>query len=236
MRASALLLVAFVVLFAVVEGKSIAPLRKSNVAADWECETCISFMDNAIEQLIDIIANVGIAGGCGAVCGLLPAQWEATICMLVCEIAGIQEFANLINDADPDPIWICMEIDVCPIQDYAKGSVTSVTVSPSSGPVGATFTINGVYQITNATGTGQVVIEVIPPGQGFPFGWAGLLLNQGPGSYQVSQSFQAQPQQDEPFTPGTYQVIVAICEGSCGSIHSHSYTIGQRAGQFRITG
>lgn len=99
-------------LIALVESRStLTQLTPYDEKSDWECSTCVSFMDNgmvnlnrstliliAIDQLINIIANVGIAGGCGAVCGLLPAQWEATICMLACEVVGIEEFANLINE------------------------------------------------------------------------------------------------------------------------------------------
>jgi len=224
-------------LIALVESRStLTQLTPYDEKSDWECSTCVSFMDNAIDQLINIIANVGIAGGCGAVCGLLPAQWEATICMLACEVVGIEEFANLINDADPDPIWICMQIDICPINDYASGTMQSVTVSPTSGPVGTTFTLNAKYKLNNTTGAGEVVLEVNPAGSGFPFGWGGLIVSQPAGLYQVSQAFQATPQQNEPFTPGVYQVIAAVCEGSCGSIHSHSFTIAQGQTTFRITG
>jgi len=191
-------------------------------------------MNQAIDQLINILANVGIAGGCSAVCGLLPAQWEQGVCMIICEIEGIQEFANLINDVDPDPIWICMELDVCPSNDKAAGIMKSVTVTPNKGPQGTTFTINAVYQITNTTGVGEVVLEVNPP-DAFPFAFGGLIIAQAPGLYQVNANFQATPQQDEPFNPGNYQVVVGVCEGSCGSIHSHSFTICQGQTTFTIT-
>lgn len=51
----------------------------------------------AIDQLINIIANVGVLGGCGTVCSYLNATWEVEICNVICDIVGIMEFANLIN-------------------------------------------------------------------------------------------------------------------------------------------
>jgi len=202
--------------------------------SEWECSTCVSFMDQALDQLINIIANVGIAGGCEAVCSELSQQWEQGVCMIVCEIAGIQEFANLVNDVDPDPLWICLEIDICPSNDHAAGTMQSVVVTPAKGPAGTTFTIDMTYKITNITGVGQVVIEV-QPSDAFPFDFGNLIISQAPGLYKVSASFEATPQQDEPFNPGTYQVVAAVCEGSCGSIHSHSFTICQGQTKFVIT-
>lgn len=119
MSVSGLLFVTLFVLFASAEARSfgrdsltVRPVsgKALQPQSDWECSTCVSFMDQgtwqlcyyahslAIDNLINIIAQVGIGGGCSAVCGLLPAQWEATICMLACEVVGIEEFANLVNE------------------------------------------------------------------------------------------------------------------------------------------
>jgi len=208
----------------------------SRGVSHYGCEVCIGFMNQAISNLIDIIAQIGIGGGCAAVCGKLPSPWEQQICMVLCEIVGIEEFNNLVNDLDPDPIWICMEIDVCPYNKYAAGKVTSVKTSPSAGPMGTTFTVTAGYTITNTTGTGQIILAVIPPSEGEPFGWEGTIIGQAPGQYTISESFTANPSENEPFTPGPYQTLCEVCEGSCGSTHSGEFIIAQGSGLFRITG
>ncbi len=50
---------------------------------------------DSLQELIEIIANVGIGGGCSKVCGLLPSSTLAGICGIVCEIVGIEEFAKV---------------------------------------------------------------------------------------------------------------------------------------------
>lgn len=146
------------------------------------------------------------------------------------------QFTNIINELNPDPIAVCMALDVCPSTKYAKGAITALTVSPTSGPQGTTFTINMGYRITNTTGTGQIVVQVNPPGQNSnPFGAANTIQKQGPGLYSVSMQFQATPNQDNSFDPGLYQVIGAVCEGTCGSINRYAYTISQDSTRFSIS-
>jgi len=199
------------------------------------CPTCVSFMEQSINQLLNIIANAGVIGGCADLCGLLPTQVEATICDLVCDIVGIEAFIDLVNDADPDPIWICEEVGVCPINDKANATVLSLTVSPLSGPQGTTFNALAVYKVGNTIGTGEVDFVVLPP-NGFPFGAGELVVNQTPNTYSVRFGpISTQPNEQEPFGPGVYKVQVAVCEGACGSSHSHSYTLSTRMAQFTIT-
>jgi hypothetical protein len=66
-------------------------------------------------------------------------------------------------------------------------------------------------------------------------GDGGLVLNLAPGLYRYQFQFQAEPSQDQPFVAGGYQVIAAVCEGSCGSTHSHSFTLAERETGFQIT-
>jgi hypothetical protein len=138
---------------------------------------------------------------------------------------------------DPDPIYICMELNQCPIVDTAAGRITSLSVQPTTAKHGDTVNINLIFQITNATGVGEVAFAVIPPqsdgGQGA--GDASLFDQLPAGSY--SMQFQVPLKgggQNEPWTAGTYQVQVAICEGSCGSIHPHSYTMDMKMTTFKI--
>eukprot|EP01087_Luapelamoeba_hula_P012746 TRINITY_DN358_c0_g1_i1.p1 TRINITY_DN358_c0_g1~~TRINITY_DN358_c0_g1_i1.p1 ORF type:complete len:257 (-),score=32.38 TRINITY_DN358_c0_g1_i1:65-790(-) len=212
----------------------VGSLKSPGADPAW-CPTCVSFMDQSINQLLNIIANAGVLGGCEDLCSLLPTQVEATVCNLVCDVVGIEAFIDLVNDADPDPVWICEEVSICPINDAANATVLSLTVSPLSGPQGTSFNALAVYKVGNTIGTGEVDFVVLPP-DGFPFGAGELVVQQTPGSYSVRFGpISTQPSEQEPFSPGVYKVQVAVCEGSCGSSHSHSYTLSTRVAQFTIT-
>jgi len=197
------------------------------------CPTCVSFMNNAIDELLNIILNGGVIGSCGALCGKLPNQYEALVCNLLCDYVGINAFIDLVQDLDPDPIWLCEELDACPIVDNVKGKMLSVSVSPPIGAPGATFTVTCSYQLFNTTGTGESIIQVLPP-VGFPMEEGGLIVSQPPGTYNDRASVTTTPSENEPFVPGVYKVLCAVCEGSCGSTHSHSYTICEGQTTFEI--
>eukprot|EP01130_Rhizamoeba_saxonica_P000596 TRINITY_DN10559_c0_g1_i1.p1 TRINITY_DN10559_c0_g1~~TRINITY_DN10559_c0_g1_i1.p1 ORF type:complete len:238 (+),score=57.60 TRINITY_DN10559_c0_g1_i1:35-748(+) len=204
-----------------------------NVGSAAECETCVSFIGQAINQLLNIILNVGVLGSCGSLCGMLPNQLEQVVCNLACDYVGIEAFVDLINYEDPDPIYICEEVTMCPIKDNAAGKINSVTITPAVGHQGDTFTIVVDFTITNATGTGELAVDVFPP-EGFPFGDGELMVQTPPGRYGAKLQFEAKPNQEEPFMPGTYTVEAALCEGSCGSIHPHSYLMAKGKGTFKI--
>ena len=213
-----------------------APMRKplKNEKDGAWCGTCVNFMGQAIDELLNIIANVGVLGSCSELCGMLSNSLEAEVCDVLCDIVGIEGFIDLVQDADPDPIWICEELTVCPISDNAKANITSVTVSPASGAQGTTFNINIRYQITSTIATGEMSLLIAPP-DAMPFGDGALIIEATPGMYAGSFQLQAQPSEQEPFDPGQYLVQVALCEGSCGSIHSHSYTLSVFNASFAIT-
>lgn len=61
------------------------------------CPTCVSFISQSLDQLLNIIANVGVLGACSDLCNLLPNQVEATVCDLVCSIVGIEVFIDLVT-------------------------------------------------------------------------------------------------------------------------------------------
>lgn len=135
---------------------------------------------------------------------------------------------------DPDPIYICEEIGVCPIADSATGKILGVSVNPATGRQGGTFVISIQWQVYNTTGTGELAFEVVPP-EGEPLGDAVLLVKEKPNVYSAQFQFQANPSQEQPFAPGLYRVISELCEGTCGSIHPHSYVMGKGEGSFHIT-
>jgi len=210
------------------------PTKKIGADPAW-CPTCVTFMGEAISDILNEILNEGVLGSCAALCVLIPlGPVEIAVCNILCDIIGIEAFIKLVNITDPDPVWFCMELDVCPISDNASASILSLTVTPASGPQGTTFTITTIYRVNSTIATGEIEFIIIPP-DAIPFGTGGLIVMQTPAMYKAELQFQANPSENEPFNPGTYQAAVGLCEGACGSIHSHSYTLAEQVTSFKIT-
>jgi len=219
-------------------GVSVHHIDKSQQIGDDPslCPTCVNFMDQTIDILLNVIANGGVIGSCEELCAYLPDELEAVVCELFCGYVGIQAFIDILDDVDPDSIFYCMELDICPIKDDARGTINSVNVVPTSGPTGTTFNVNVKYTVTSEIGTGEFAIVVIPPDASFPFGGGELLVDEVDGVYPVQIQIPTTPSENEDFAPGVYNFTVALCEGTCGSIHAHSFTLAAVNGQFTITG
>jgi hypothetical protein len=202
------------------------------------CGICLNLMSDAMKEIVEIILNGGVIGGCGDICSKLPEHWEQVACDLICDIVGVDSFIHLIEKADLDPIYYCQLLKVCPIHDCKASvcaNITTLAISPQSGPQGTTFNFDIMFQVFDQTGTGEVAIGITPPA-GMPMG-TGFLVAQGfqPQNYQERVQMQTQPSQQEPFSPGTYQVEAAVCEGQCGSGHPHSRVLAVKKGSFQIT-
>ena len=221
-----------------VQHSSIAAQKK--VGLDM-CPFCVQTIGQIINQLLNIIINVGIVGTCGELCGLLPLQLEAVACNLLCDIVGIKEFINIIEKADLDPIYFCELLDhQCPVHDCSGSScaqISGTNISPKSGPQGTEFSIEVSVTGLNQTSTGTIAVDIFPPAPGFPFGDAELVpTGFQPGQvYQVRLGLKAEPSEQEPFSPGTYKVQFAACEGECGSKHPHSEVYAVANDSFQIT-
>jgi hypothetical protein len=199
------------------------------------CPLCVSFSSQALNQLLNIILNVGVLGSCAKLCSYLPQKTEQTVCNLVCDIVGIELFIKLIKKADLNPIYFCELVKLCPVHDCTGPCITidQVVVTPEQGHRGGTFQFDMIFTAHNQTGTGELGITIFPP-NAMPFGEA--LLDEGfkPGSYGMKFTLQAEPSEEEPFTPGTYKADLFICEGQCGSKHPHSYVYDVKKTQFQI--
>jgi len=200
------------------------------------CEFCVTFMDNAINQLLNILLNVGVIGSCGDLCNMLPNQLEAVACDLLCDYVGIEAFVDAINAEDPDPIYICQEIDTCPTVSNGNCTIVASGVSPQKGPAGTTFNIYMKYQVSNPTGPGYLSVVINPADGGFPLGDDVFEEGQADGLYQVTWPLDSTPSEQEPFSPGLYQVFVAVCEGDCSNEHPWSGVYANATTQFTITG
>jgi hypothetical protein len=221
---------------AAAETKIVAAESKvKKVGSGEECSICVQFMDQALSALIQIIANTGIAGSCGELCGQLTNQFEEEVCGVICELVGIEAFITALNDVDPDPITVCQVISICPTAPNAAGNITQLAISPLKAPVGSTFTINVNFKVTNALGTGELVIEFTPPHGGTPFGSGELLVGTQPGTYRVSATLDTNPSQSMSYPTGKYLVQAALCEGTCGGIHNDERLLSLRTSSFQLT-
>eukprot|EP01111_Echinosteliopsis_oligospora_P010550 TRINITY_DN330_c0_g1_i1.p1 TRINITY_DN330_c0_g1~~TRINITY_DN330_c0_g1_i1.p1 ORF type:complete len:264 (+),score=54.15 TRINITY_DN330_c0_g1_i1:84-794(+) len=201
------------------------------------CDLCVDFMGDATNELLNYILDGGVIGGCGDLCGKLPKKDEQITCNLICDYVGIKEFVKVINSTDPDPIYYCEDLHMCEHTENGAVTINSIQVVPPSGPQGTTFQIQVAYTVINATSTGQVIVEIVPPegDPSQPFGGSELSTGQQPGEYAVGFQVVASPTEDEDFAPGAYTVEFAVCAGDCTTRHPYGgiYAVGQTT--FNIT-
>jgi hypothetical protein len=210
------------------------------------CPTCINVADQSINILLNLILDSGIIGSCGTLCQALAqktgSELIGTICDLVCDVFGIEEFIKLIEKADLDPIWYCEIAKMCPINDHGDAKITTFSVLPATGRQGTTFAIGFSYVSTNGTGTGELVVDIHTPDH-IPLGAGFLIEAKKPGTYNERITVKAEPDPQcdptqepcERWLPGTYNVTVQICNGECGSKHPHSAIYDTAKGSFQIT-
>jgi len=226
MRVSFVLLAVCLFGFSAALPKSVN-LQRQPTANPKECPTCVNLMIQGLDILVNALANGGVIGGCEGLCSYLPTRVEAGLCDAICIYAGVEEFVKLLNSTDPDPIFMCESIGICPVSDTAAASIISVVVGPASAPLGSTFYINMTFAILNETGTGTLEMWAVPPNTPYDdgFGEEGLMIQTPPGTYQVS--FQIDTKGGD-FVYGTYNCSVWLCEGYCDSIHKHQYPLAHQ--------
>merc|ERR1719487_69892 len=207
------------------------------------CPLCVNIMDQTINQLLNIILNVGVLGSCNALCSYLGDYGQIVVagCNLLCDYVGITEFIALIEAADLDPIWMCEELHACTIHDCTASvcaTFNNTEVRPPTGHNGDTFTVHSVLNVYNQSGTGELIILVQMPDGNVLEG--GNLVPEGfmPGAYNMNFRIDAvdDPDQDPPliFMPGKYITELVACQGMCGSKHAHSKTLAVVKTSFEI--
>jgi len=198
------------------------------------CTTCFDFMDQFMDQLLNAILQAGIGGGCGGICTQLPESAEQLVCEMLCMYVGVEAFASIVEYEDPDPVFVCQVIDICPVVDNGAAKITSAFVTPTRGPQGTTFNMVMQYKVLNATGPGYLAVQVSPP-DGMPFGGSQFTTGQAVGSYQLGWQLQAEPDENEDFSPGFYEVDFAVCEGDCTNAHKWGGIYAEASSGFNIT-
>jgi len=233
-------LVVVLVAFSTVEGsiRKMPHLQQTvtTKSPKWDmCPFCVNFMDNSINDLLNIILNAGVIGSCADLCSFLPNQLEQVACDLICDYVGIEAFIDFITYEDPDPIYLCQLFDICPHVDGGKVNITATSITPPSGATGTTFTIEMDYKVIAQTSSGLVAINILPP-DGFPLGDGEFEEGQAPGSYSAKWTVDTTPSEQEDFGPGIYQVQLAVCAGDCTTSHPWGGVYAQVNTQFKITG
>ncbi|KNC50600.1 countin-1 [Thecamonas trahens ATCC 50062] len=226
----------FVVLvaLALAASASAAPTVVSDLGNPTTCELCVEFLSQAENELLQAILQLGIVDSCGDLCGLLPSRLEGTVCDLLCDYIGVTEFVKIIQEHSPDPIYACQLLKQCSINDNAKANMIDFVVAPKVGQQGTTFTFGATFNVTNGpTGAGELALGVQPP-QGMPFGDGAVNDGIPNGEHTVTFSLKAQPNEQEPFSAGTYEVEFAVCNGICGATKPHSAVLAVGKGSFRI--
>lgn len=198
------------------------------------CDLCVNVMGEIINELLNIILNIGVIGTCAELCNYLPDKYEKDACDLICDYIGIEEFIKLVTDEDPDPIWICEEGNICPHNTNGSAIANSVYVQPKKGPAGTKFDITFNYTVTSYTSSGGPNVIVIPVA-GLPFGGGEFNDGQPIGTYFVTFKLDSTPSEQEPFIPGSYEVDAALCAGDCSGRHKWSGVYCNATTTFTIT-
>jgi len=115
-----------------------------------------------------------------------------TICDLVCDVFGIEEFIKILDKADIDPIWYCEIAKMCPINDHGDAKITTFSILPASGPQGTTFAIGFSFVSKNGTGTGELDVDIHCPDH-MPVGGSFLLESKPAGTYSERITIKAEP-------------------------------------------
>lgn len=82
------------------------------------CPECITAAGNLLELVLNAILEGGVFKTCGDLCQAVAQKSGSSflgfLCTTGCDILGMQEFVNLVDQADLDPIYYCEIIKICP--------------------------------------------------------------------------------------------------------------------------
>jgi len=199
---------------------------KKNPALDF-CPTCVSFMGETLDELINIIANIVVISSCEDLCGYLQDPVEEAICNALCSSVGLDVFIGYLKDIekDPDPIYMCQELSVCPVSATAQAKLTGLFVDPPTIQQGGTIQAVGTFLVTNTTGTGQVVFYMLNPEDKETVISQQLIESLTPGVYPTPVSFNVAAGLNT-LPLGNYSLGFQVCEGTCGSTWPDCRTFG----------
>ncbi|GAM29322.1 hypothetical protein SAMD00019534_124980 [Acytostelium subglobosum LB1] len=198
------------------------------------CEECYSFVNTNLEILIRHIED-GANKTCSDICSSFNGT-TFTECLVVCDAVGAIFFVAILEEADPDPIYICQMAKLCDINVNGNASITSVSSDPPIGAQNTTFWIDVEYEVYNEIGTGTIEYQLYAPGQGVVTYHYILLADVKEGMHSSKYNFTTIPNEDNNFLPGLYMVDVFLCDGLCDSTRPNSKIYDLKRTSFVISG
>ncbi|KAI6659214.1 Countin-1-like [Oopsacas minuta] len=212
-----------------------------------KCKVCLDFVDNFIQDFLNIILNAGLGATCQDGCAAIAqkifngSQIVDAVCTIACMYEGIEEFVDLLKKIDIDPIYYCQELSLCAWTDNGNVKINSVAVQPPKAAQGSTFDITVAYTVINTTGTADLILAIQTVDK-LPLENEFILYQQTPKQYEVDIKLEATPNQNcqdpicERWLPGVYIVDITICEAQCDSKHPHHKIYSKGSANFTITG
>lgn len=177
------------------------------------CPPCVTFAEENLADLYSIVTGKIVPKNCNDLCEVMNDSLSQQVCLFLCLDSGISTFIADIKKADPDSIYFCEILNVCPVANGGLANITNTYVIPSTGSLGTSFKIQLIINVTQATGTGQIAISVKPPaGSIQPF--SQYYLNEGFDIGSYSAKFEIQTNSSYPI--GNYTASLQVCSGTCG--------------------
>jgi len=198
------------------------------------CTLCVEFFKEALNPLTTTLNNDHTLTGCGSICSEFQDKSEQTVCSQLCTSAGFTSFTDTVKSADTDSTWACMEIGICGVSNNAAGNILTIKVDPPQGTAGTIFNITVLYEVKSMIPTGNIDLKVFTPSKQ-RFGDSTLITNRIPNQYKAEFLVDSSPSEAESFPSGDYTIEIELCNGSCGSSHSHSYVLDKEHSVFKIT-
>jgi hypothetical protein len=125
------------------------------------CPFCVDLMGQTLNQLLNIILNVGVLGTCSELCNYLSDYGQVAVvgCNLLCDYVGVKYFIKLVDLAELDPIWMCDELRACPIHDCTAkvcADFQNTVLTPAKAHKGDNVTFSSILTVYNQTSTGEM--------------------------------------------------------------------------------
>jgi len=199
------------------------------------CPTCVTFMENTLTELVNIIANIGVITGCVQLCSYLSSPLQVDVCDALCSTGGVAAFVKFIEgmETNPDPIYLCEELTACTGRDTSQARFTQFVIMPNEVKQGAQLNISVSYQVLNRTGTGQLNIYVTPPGTTTQTEVSSMFIeNLSIGKYATYTLISTDTSSKWPV--GAYTANAALCEGTCGSTYPLCKTLDTDKATFSL--
>lgn len=203
------------------------------------CSVCVQLMMASLNYLLNYILNAGVITSCSELCqGALTKPLEQDVCEALCDGVGLAAFLKGIEDAEPDPVAACEEIDLCQYVAGGEVKMHSYTASPNPAKLGTTVVLTAEFTVLNKTSTGEIRFQVTPKG-GQGIDADAVAMPTPPGNYRAECKVPtgSQGKQQGPIpAPGPVDAAFFLCEGQCGDHKwKHAHTYAQAITNFTVT-